>query len=364
MTTATPISRIPVTILTGFLGAGKTTLLNRLLQADQGLRMAVLVNDFGPINIDSRLVVGIEGETISLSNGCICCTIRDHLQRAVLQLAERPDPPETILIETSGVSDPHAVINTFISRRMRQQFQLDSVITVIDAEQIHAQPTFADLIGRQIAAADIVLLNKCDLVSAPRLAEVREWVQSVVPRTRVLETVQAQAPLALLTGIDRDHQEQEHPPERHAHMLADDDTHDLDHHDHTHAHDDHGTIFQTWSYESELRLARHQVWDALTLLPPGVFRAKGILALAESPRRQVIMHLVGRRLTLTPGEPWGDAVPRNQIVLIGLPGSLDQAALAPYFDACIAQHPLHETLTIITELTRRAWYGLTRRSQR
>ncbi len=364
MTTATPISRIPVTILTGFLGAGKTTLLNRLLQADQGLRMAVLVNDFGPINIDSRLVVGIEGETISLSNGCICCTIRDDLQRAVLQLAERPDPPETILIETSGVSDPHAVINTFISRRMRQQFQLDSVITVIDAEQIHAQPTFADLIGRQIAAADIVLLNKCDLVSAPRLAEVREWVQSVVPRTRVLETVQAQAPLALLTSIDRDHREQEYAPELHADMLVYDDHHDLDHHNHTHDHNDHGTIFQTWSYESELWLARHQVWDALTLLPPGVFRAKGILALAESPRRQVIMHLVGRRLTLTPGEPWGDTVPRNQIVLIGLPGSLDQAALAPYFDACVAQNPLHETLTIITELTRRAWHGLTRRDQR
>lgn len=358
MTTETPISRIPVTILTGFLGAGKTTLLNHLLQADHGLRIAVLVNDFGAINIDSHLVVGIEGETISLSNGCICCTIRDDLQQAVLQLAERPDPPETILIETSGVSDPHAVINTFISRRMRQQFQLDSVVTVIDAEQVHAQPTFADLIGRQIAAADIVLLNKCDLVSAARLAEVREWVQSVVPRTRVLETVQAQAPLALLTGIDRDHREQQHLPEPHPYAPAQDHTHDLD--QHLHDHTDHGTVFQTWSYESELLLARHQVWDALTLLPPGVFRAKGILALAESPRRQVIMHLVGRRLTLTPGEPWGDTVPRNQIVLIGLPGSLDQAAIAPYFDACVAQHPLHETLSIIAELTRRAWRGLIR----
>lgn len=347
MTSATYVSHLPVTILSGFLGAGKTTVLNHILQADHGLHVAVLVNDFGAINIDSQLVVGVAGEAISLANGCICCTIRDDLRDAVLALLSRPEPPEHILIETSGISEPHAVVNTFLEGSMRRKFRIDGIVTVIDAEQVQAQPSFADLIGRQIATADIVVLNKCDLVDPTRRAEVRAWVASVVPRTRIVETTHGHVPLDVLLGVARDDRDQADPVDA----------------QHDHQPDaNHSANVQTWSYTSDLVLARHLIWDALTMLPPGIFRAKGILALAESSRHRIVMHLVGRRLTLTPGEPWGDTPPHNQIVLIGTTDSIDAATLQPYFDACVAQNPAQEALTIIRELAQRAWSGVTRRS--
>lgn len=193
---------IPLTLLTGFLGAGKTTLLNRILHADHGLRVAVLVNDFGAINIDTQLVVGVEGETISLANGCICCTIRDDLLQAALQLVERADPPEYIIVETSGVSDPEAVAVTFLLPELRSRIQLDSILTVVDAEQVLSL-TGADalLAEDQVALADIVILNKVDLATPELLEQVRAWVEEVAPRARVLETVHGNAPLELLLGV-------------------------------------------------------------------------------------------------------------------------------------------------------------------
>jgi G3E family GTPase len=157
----------PVTVLTGFLGAGKTTLLNRILNGDHGLRIAVLVNDFGSINIDADLVVGVEsgGDVISLANGCICCNIRDDLLAAVMQVIERPEGPEYIVLEASGVAEPSGIAVTFLDARLRDRIRLDSIMCVVDASQVFAAPETMELKLRQIAFADMLILNKADLVS-------------------------------------------------------------------------------------------------------------------------------------------------------------------------------------------------------
>jgi G3E family GTPase len=306
-------SPIPVTILAGFLGAGKTTLLNRILSASHGLRLAVLVNDFGELNIDSQLVVGVQEDTISLANGCICCTIRDDLLATALQVVGRPDPPEYILIETSGVSDPGAVAATFLLPQMRSVVRLDSVIALADAEQVLEQRDYSPVLLDQIAAADIVLLNKTDLASQAQRDEVREWIRTIVPRARILETVHAEAPLQLLLGVG----------------LGAADRGPVGDVAHNHAAE-----FSTWSFQSERPFQTQAVNNVFKRLPPTIFRAKGILAVAESDRR-VILQMAGRHTRLIYGEAWGGARPRTQMVMIGTPGGLDPADLAQRFEACL-----------------------------
>ena len=190
---------IPVTLIGGFLGAGKTTLLNHVLSEDHGVRAAVLVNDFGAINIDAKLVVGVEGETVNLANGCVCCTIRDDLVGACLGLLRRPEPPEHVLIELSGVSDPVPVLNTFLETDLGTVFSLSSALAVVDAEQLPGLPgEMADLARVQIQAADIVVLNKVDLVSAGELADVKQKVHDLRPGSRILEVSHGQVPMELI----------------------------------------------------------------------------------------------------------------------------------------------------------------------
>ncbi|MCC7412034.1 MAG: GTP-binding protein [Gammaproteobacteria bacterium] len=312
------MGKVPVTILAGFLGAGKTTLLNHVLAAAQGVRLAVLVNDFGAINIDAELITRVDGETISLANGCVCCTIRDDLATAIADLLEGPEPPQHILTETSGVSEPAAVaMGIAMSSRLALRAAVDAVVTVVDAEQVMALNGEAGALAvDQIAAADIVVVNKIDLVAGDGLNRVRDWIRAIAPSVRIVEASHGAVPAAIVLGT------RVRPP-----RVAAAGGH-RDHH--------HESTYATWSWSEDEPLALQSLYATLGTLPLGVYRAKGIVYLREVPERRVIVQVVGARVSIARGAAWGEDPRRSRLVVIGAAGAFDAAVLERRFRACRA----------------------------
>ncbi|MEA5597663.1 GTP-binding protein [Rivularia sp. UHCC 0363] len=344
---------LPVTIITGFLGSGKTTLLNHILTNQQGLKTAVLVNEFGEIGIDNELVVATDENMVELNNGCICCTINSDLVDAVYKVMERQENIDYLVVETTGLADPLPVALTFLGTELRDLTRLDSIVTLVDAANYSLDLFNSDAAFSQIAYGDVIVLNKADLVDEADLDALEVKIRDIKEGARILRTTKSQVPLPLILSVglfetdkyfdasaEDKHEHHDHDHDDHDHHDHSECSHeDHDHHEHhDHEHDDHSHHlendgFTSISFETEKPLSIRKFQYFLdNQLPDNIFRAKGILWFDESPKRH-IFHLCGKRFTLDDDEWKNDKPKKNQLVLIGQ--NLDEEALLKQIENCV-----------------------------
>jgi G3E family GTPase len=321
----------PITVLTGFLGAGKTTLLNRILNGDHGLRIAVMVNDFGSVNIDADLVVGVEasGDVISLANGCICCSMRDDMLTAVEQITERPERPQYIIVEASGVADPSRIAFTFMNASLRECIRLDSILCLVDASQLFAVPEQMELKTRQIAYSDMLILSKTDLVSREEVGRIRMWLDDRFGRYRLVEAPRGQVPMEILLSSGRFDPSQMEADHASGDQCASGNCHHENHQHHT-------STFSTWSFQTDRPLSLEALRAAASKLPASIYRAKGVVYSSDAPERRVVLQVVGKRVDISLQDEWGERPPLTQIVAIGSPDGIDATALQERFEQCFS----------------------------
>ena len=342
-----PEKSLPVTIITGFLGSGKTTLLNHILSNQQGLKTAVLVNEFGEIGIDNELIISSDDDMVELNNGCVCCTINNDFVEAVYKLLERREEIDYIVVETTGLADPLPVALSFLGTELRDMTRLDSIVTMVDSENFSLDLFESEAAYNQIAYGDVILLNKTDLVDKADIDSLELKIREVKTDARIIHTQKAQVSLPLILSVglfESDHyfQEMEAKEEHHHHGHHDHEhhhehhDHEHDHHDHDHNHSHHSHHlendgFISLSFESDKPFVLRKFQYFLdNQLSANVFRAKGILWFQESPHRH-IFHLSGKRFTIEDEEQIDQ--PKNQIVLIGQ--NLDIDCLREQLKACL-----------------------------
>ncbi|MCF8476941.1 MAG: GTP-binding protein [Pseudolabrys sp.] len=341
--------KIPVTVLTGYLGAGKTTLLNRILSEPHGKKYAVIVNEFGEIGIDNELVVNADEEVFEMNNGCICCTVRGDLVRIIDGLMRRKGKFDAIIVETTGLADPAPVAQTFfMDENIGAKTKLDAVVTVADAKWLKDRLKDAPEAKNQIAFADVILINKTDLVTAAELAEIEARIRAINPYARLHRTERAQIDIAEVLGrnaFDLDRILDLEPQ----FLTADEHHHDHGHdHHHGHGHDhghDHGGLkhyhdedMQSISLNTDKPLSADKffpwVQDLVATEGQDILRCKGILSFKDDPERFVFqgVHMI---LDGDHQRKWNEGEDRtSRIVFIGR--QLPEEKIRKGFESCIA----------------------------
>lgn len=339
-------SKIPVTVLTGYLGAGKTTLLNRILSENHGKKYAVIVNEFGEIGIDNDLIIGADEEVFEMNNGCICCTVRGDLVRILDGLMKRKGKFDAIIVETTGLADPAPVAQTFfVDEDVQKNARLDAVVTVADAKWLSDRLKDAPEAKNQIAFADVIVLNKTDLVTKPELAEVEARIRAINPYAKLHRTERCS--VALADVLDRGAFDLDRILDIEPDFLeADDHDHDHDHHHHhRHEHHDHGQGLKHYHDEDmqSLSLRTDKPLDPNVFMPwlqnlvqvegGKILRSKGILAFHDDDDRYVFQG-VHMMLEGNHQRKWKEDEPReSRLVFIGR--ELPEDLIRKGFESCI-----------------------------
>ena len=303
---------VPILVVTGFLGAGKTTVVNHVLANAGGRRIAAVVNDFGAINIDAELIVGADDGVVSLSNGCICCSLQGDLLRTLATILRRTPRPEAIVIETSGVADPADIVRNLMDPVIWREAPLETVLCVVDMTGAGGLEDV--LLRSQVRTANVIALSKADLANAAGRDHVRAILAAINPGSLVIDAVHGQVPIELLFPAVPNSRPVLHDPGR-PRPISD--------------------RFETTTWMSDRPISLHRFQAAIERLAPKLARAKGLFETVEHPDRQLLLQFASSRATVAPGGKRVTEMPRVRIVFIAEIGALSSAEIDRVMGECI-----------------------------